>query len=496
MKNVNLQLIITIAGIVMVSCGPMTEPLSMDESPTKSVTERPPTMEHPTIVESPSKPVADVPSTTEAVTVIPDEPQGIPDKPLSSDGPWWIFSIPEGLFAINPDGSGLTQFYYGPINSPYSRQILTSISGGHLAYLIGESYDATLKITKFPGPTLVIDKPLITFDSDPEMDAIRAIVEYQSLAFSPDGRFLAFMGIIEGPTSDLYLYSLDSFEIMQLTDGPSQAYQPVWSPDGKYIVHIGVSTFGSGAGSAMSGVWAAQVDNSDVATLYDPSGSGSETIIGWVDDQTFVVHSWDMSCGAYNLRTFNIETKESTKLWVESFRSIAFDQSNAVAVLSSNDGEGSPDSGAGIYIVPTDGNVPQRIVENTGPQVIWSQDANLFLVLGDFGSWSLAVDSRGQFIDLDMPQGAQVFPAVAPGSRDLAWPGKSLWIGSLLGSIDNPPKEIFNEPVYTVTWAPDGQSVIFFADSGLYIAHQPDYTPILIAEGLDNRNGYSGWMLP
>ena len=75
-------------------------------------------------------------------------------------------------------------------------------------------------------------------------------------------------------------------------------------------------------------------------------------------------------------------------------------------------------------------------------------------------------------------------------------PGASLWIGPLLGSIDNPPQEIFNEPVYTVTWAPNCQSVIFFADSGLYIAHQPDYTPILIVEGSDNRNGYSGWVLP
>ncbi len=128
--------------------------------------------------------------------------------------------------------------------------------------------------------------------------------------------------------------------------------------------------------------------------------------------------------------------------------------------------------------------------------MIWSQNAGLFLVSGDFGSWSLAVDSKGQFIDLDMPIGAQVFPSVAPGSKELAWSGESLWIGPLLGSIENPPKEIFSEPVYNVTWTPDGQSVIFFADSGLYIAHQPGYRPILIDSSLDNRNGYSSWLFP
>ena len=482
MTNARLVMIIFIIGIVVISCSPVSEPLPMKETPTKSIIEIPPTIEQLSIEE------------TDAVT--PDESQEIPQKPLSSDGPWWVFSTPEGLFAINPDGSGLTQFYFGLVNPPYARQILTAPSGGYLAYHIGEGFETTLKITNFPWRTLITEKPLLSFDIDLDMETMRAITEAQSMAFSPDGRFLAFTGAIDGPTSDLYLFSLDSFVTTQLTDGPSQAYQPVWSPDGKYIVHTGVSSFGTGAGSLMTGIWAAQADNSNIVTLYDPSGSGSEKIIGWVDYQTFVVHSWDASCGAYNLRTFNIETKESSKLWAESFRTVAFNPSKAVALLSSNAGECSPDDGVGIYQVSTDGNSPWRIIEESGPQIIWSQDANLFLASGDFGSWSIAVDSMGQSIDLDMPHGAQVFPAVAPGSRDLAWAGESLWIGPLLGSIDNPPNLIFNEPVYTVTWAPNGQSVIFFAESGLYIAHKPDYTPLLIARGLDNRNGYSDWIYP
>jgi len=388
------------------------------------------------------------------------------------------------------------QFYAGPINAPYARQILTAPNGGNVAYLVGESFDATLRITILPWHTLITEKPLLSFGGDPDMEALRAVVEAKSMAFSPDGKSLAFMGAIDGPTSDLYLYSLDTYQTTRLTNGPSQGYQPVWSPDGKYIVHTGVSSFGTGAGSAMTGVWAAFADNSDVKTLYDPSESGSETIIGWVDNQTFIVHSWDMMCGDHNLRTFNIETKESSVLWADSIRAIAYDPSSAVVVLSSNDGMCSPDSGSGLYLVPTDGNGPWRIVEDTSPQVIWSEDAGLFMVSGNFGSGVLAVDSMGQFIDLDMPPGAQVFPAVAPGSRDLAWTGDGLWIGALLGSIDDPPKKIFAEPVYNVTWTPDSQSVIFFADSGLYIAHQPDYMPILIDPELNNRNGYSDWLFP
>lgn len=442
--------------------------------------------------------------TTETDNVIPAEVQRVPDQPLSNQGPWWVFSSTDGLFAINPDGSGLTQFYHEPINFPHIYRITTAPKSGYIAYLTGHDFvTTTLRVNEFPGHTLVVEMPLTSEESepgsdsmpgDPEVEAVRAMTHVPSMAFSPDGRYLAFMGAIEGPTSDLYLISLENNVTTQLTDGPSQAYQPVWSPDGKYIVNTGVSTFGAGAGYSMDGIWAARADDSEVVTLYDPSGSGSESVIGWVDNQTFIVHSWKPDCGPNNLRTFNIETKESNEVWSESFQSVAFDPSNAVAVLSSNLEECSPGGGAGIYLVPTDGRAPLRIIEDTGSQVIWSPSANLFLASTEFGI--LAIDSKGQFINLDRPDRADPFPAVAPGSKDLAWPGNSLWIGPLLGSIDHSPQEIFTEPVYTVTWDPSGQYVLFFADSGLYTAQQPDFVPILIAENLNNRNGFYGWVMP
>jgi len=495
MTNIRFLIFIVVLGLLLISCGLIT-----DDPPAEAIaitnTVTPAQKSEPVAEELPAKSSPNVSPTTEPVPVVTHEVQRIPDRHLSIEGPWWVFSTEAGFYAINTDGSGLTQFSQGKVNSRYSHQILAAPSGGHLAYITGKGSEITLSITDLSGRALVSEKSLFLGEDELDMEALRAVLENQSFSFSPDGQFFAFMGAIEGPTSDLYLYSLDSYETSRLTDGPSQAYQPVWSPDGRYIVHTGVSAFGTGAGANIVGIWAVRTDDFEVLSLYDPSGSGSERIIGWVDNQTFVVHSWDAVCGSKNLRTFNIESKQSSVLWPESFRSVGFDQLNAVTVLSSNGGNCSPADGAGIYRVPTDGSAPMRILEETGPLVIWSQEANLFLASGNFGSWFIAIDSSGQFIDLDKPFEANVFPAVAPGSRDLAWPGESLWIGPLLGSIDNPPLEIFNEPVYTVTWTPDGHSVIFFADSGLYIAHKPDYTPIPIEEDLDNRFGYSAWVLP
>ena len=496
MKKARWWILLTLLALLLAGCDLLPWPPAEEDTPLEPITEAPIITEAPTDEAPPKKPLEEEPPTAEPERETPTEEMGIPDQPLSTDGPWWVFSTPQGLYALNPDGSGLTHFYQGPVNAPWARQILVSPDAAHLAYLVGEGYDAALRINQFPGLALVTQKPLLTFSSDPDMEAMRAVVEQPSLAFSPDGRFLAFMGSIDGPSSDLYLLSLNTFEVTQLTDGPSQAYQPVWSPDGQYIVHTGVRSFGTGAGLDMSGVWASRADNGDTSTLYDPSGSGSETILGWVDHGTFLVSSWDPVCGPHGVRAFNIETRQSAVLWEASFRAIAYDPTDQVALLTSNEGMCSPQAGVGTYLVPANGNAPLRILETTGPQVIWSETAGLFLLSGDFGAWAVAVDSTGQFIDLDLPQGAQVFPAVAPGSRDLAWKGEALWVGPLLGSIENPPREIFNEPVYTVAWTPDGQSVLFFADSGLYIAHQPDYAPIRIAEGLDNRSGYAAWVIP
>ena len=281
----------------------------------------------------------EVSPTPETEHTAPEGIQREPDQSLSNEGPWWVFSTMDGLFAINSDGSGLTQFYQGPINMPYNRRILPAPNSGQIAFITSNDvYNTTLRITSFPMTDLITEIPLTSIESepgvgampgDPEVEAVRAMTEVQNLAFSPDGRSLAFMGAIDGPTSDLYLFSLDNHLITRLTSGPSQGYQPVWSPDGKYIVHTGVSVFGSGAGYTMEGIWAARADDSGVVTLYDPTEDSGEDIIGWVDNQTFLVYSWNMSSGLNNLRTYNIETGEINVVWPGSFQSIAFNPSNA-----------------------------------------------------------------------------------------------------------------------------------------------------------------------
>jgi hypothetical protein len=90
----------------------------------------------------------------------------------------------------------------------------------------------------------------------------------------------------------------------------------------------------------------------------------------------------------------------------------------------------------------------------------------------------------GDFIDLDVPQGAEGFPVVSPMGAELAWTGSGLWVGSLTSSLDRPPRQVFGEPVSLATWGPEGDRLLFFSEGRFYVAASPSFEPLLIAEGV------------
>jgi Tol biopolymer transport system component len=63
------------------------------------------------------------------------------------------------------------------------------------------------------------------------------IVSFSNPEWSPDGRYIAFSGLVEG-IGDLYLYDTRNESIIQLTEGFSSKIHPAWSPDGNFIVYV------------------------------------------------------------------------------------------------------------------------------------------------------------------------------------------------------------------------------------------------------------------
>ncbi|MCD6400669.1 MAG: PD40 domain-containing protein [Anaerolineales bacterium] len=435
----------------------------------------------------------------------------LPQKPLSEGGPWWVFfsgvmMLPDGFWAVNPDGSGLTclsnNFLQPVFLKPDDLRSAFSPTGGYGAIITADSsapwQGLTLNLLTLPQGELRPLTPLLSsefedqilkqFEEDPALrppEALLAIIEENSFAWSPDGQFLAFVGVLDGPTADLYMYSMADGTVKRLTSGSTQAIRPTWSPDGNYIVHFGIETLGSGAGYRMGTAWAAQAHGKQVISLYDASGSADEVILGWIDDETFLVYSWDINLGGKrNLRTVNINSGEIRTLWEGAFLDAALEPEGGNIILLIDQASVSLNSEGkvGLFHLDSQGNA-YRFLEDEPAAIAWSSRAGLFFARTRFGL--IAIAPSGEWVDILNFTGN--IPAANPVVKQLVWYGEQgVWVGNLLNTLDSPqPQKIFDEVVRYASWNPAGDGLFFITENeNLYVAVKPAYRPVLVVEGL------------
>jgi len=496
------RLVLIIVSLIIISCNVLSGTQSTD-MPTS-----------PTATEGRAvEPVGTVKETEE-----PPEPEptgqntspshsGIEEKPLSNQGPWFVFSTDTMLYAVNPDGSGLT-----PISdaNPYSWTDLeysAAARGGRLAMIVSDEErimtGLTLQIITLPSLS-VTSIPLTTEENevdpaspfkDERVEAALSIVHGESLAWSPDSEKLAFFGAMDGPSADLYVYDIGEESLLRLTDGPTQGAYTLWSPDGEFIAHVGVTGFGSGAGWTMDRIWLAAADDSGVEELYDvPERSGSEVLLGWLDEETLLVHSWFMNCGSKDLRTYNTNTGETEIIWPDFFQTVRFASETRTVLFSVTEDivRCNTSQQHGIFMVDTDSTNPLRIMEDGSYTIEWFQDVELFAATVQGGY--ISISSAGEIIDLEKPSDSIGMPWMAPVTYRMAWTGAGCWVGSVTSGLDNPLEQIYTGETTYAAWSRDGDTLLFFSKEGLHTAAAPDFTPVLAAPDITSSEGV--WVLP
>jgi len=414
---------------------------------------------------------------------------------LAASGPWALFSNDEGMWVANQDGSALTNLIPEPVEGVYDLNNAVSPDGRYLAFLTARDtfHDLTLHVIILPEGENVLQLPLTSSQTEPDDDAIQgdpmleiasAISLPENPVWSPDGRFLAFLGAHEGPTSDLYKYSLESGEVTQLTDGISQGIKPTWSPDGEYIVHSGVSTLGTGAGYDLDAVWAALADGSDVLTLYRPE-SGDEIWLGWADAETLLVYSWSAVCEAYNLRAVNVVANEIHPLWENNFHTAALDPDSGTLALAVR--EAFPMCGdevaVGLYLIFPYGQetiqvaTDQDVTIDRTSELIWSDEREQFLMGTENGL--VAINTSGELNRIPAP-GANS-PVLSPDGSMLAWRFTSLQdsVGVWVAEWDTEPRQIYDQNAGWALWTAN-DSLLFIGSDGMYLAREPDFEPVLV----------------
>ena len=460
-------------------------------------------------------PEAELPTPTSAIRKETPLPGVTPTPTLPStadflpaDGPWLLEKDNENVYLILPEGS--VTLNAEKVVAPFAVEEMVSPSGGNVAFISSPAQDGMhqLKLTIYNlGARKIVTEIALTSPQtepgagagpgDPSFEALRSITDFTSLAWSPDGRQLAFIGFIDGPSSDLYLYTLDTGQVTRLTDGPSQAFEPSWSPDGQYIVQFGATTFGTGAGFSMVGVWATRPDTGTSVELYTPTSSG-ETSLGWVNSNTFLVYGFNAACGNYDVRAVELQPVKVRTVFSGCFNAIDFDPAVGSVLLGIDQGTADFCScgdkvDSGLYLLKLDGSY-QRLDPANFFQAAWIRHTALAWGMNDQGQ-VLAFSQDGGPIGLpgDVPGTA---PLAAPGGEVLAWTADTInnmqgvWITRPGGAAP----QVTDLPVSAAAWNPSGTALLFASGDQLYAAAAPLYQPLPLVQV--PATGDLAWAIP
>ena len=441
-----------------------------------------------------SHPEKPIPTSTTEV------PRADASLPLSAAGPWWVYQDGEQLWVLNADGSGRTEL---PLEPGLSlNQWAGAPWGGRVAMLLSAGIEgaARLQIYSIPGSGVEADievlpggQPAIDLDN-PDMDLVTsywAIEDIISLAWSPDGTRLAFIGRFGEPTADLYLYDTEDGSIVRLTSGPSHAYRPIWSPDGVYILHPAVWSFGTGAGYNMAGVWAAAADGSTILDV-DTGGLRSDFLFaGWTSPRTFISSDFGANCSVFGIRSVDLESGGATFLWRDPYRDFAFDPAGGALVVVIDPGlVGVPEcdtTGAlGAVFVAPDGASISEITEEEAYEVEWSPVEQVFYLRTS--TW-MRVGTDGTILG-------------SRASTPCPSPDGGLWayLQPRLAVLPAGPDQADSSHTcerQRVEWAGDGQSILLNVAGAAYVASAPGFTPILVGEfAAQSDEAQAAWIEP
>jgi len=449
---------------------------------------------------------------------------------LSKSGPYLAYLDQAGSQArikfVDADGTGQVGFSYpsnaAPANFEDPLSNTLSPDGQWLAYYSGsagtcagevgpETADLTLNLLNLADGTVRVVTPLLSRDyPDIFTKAARQLGQAdvtagtlqnafvcgitQSLDWSPDGRYLAFAGQMDGLSSDLYLYDSASRVISRLSSGPQEVQWISWSPDGKWIMDGSSFSFGEGM---RSDIYATSVDGSIVKLLTNATPSNI-TSTDWLNDHTYFATNGDNGPGSYDLKMVDVNTGKTSELWPGSYDSFAFVPNGNWVALFANTPTwpwpyDSTDFQTGIFLINTS-TLKQTRVNSTGVwgcctppelQALGHIQDHLFLAR-DYSSQAI------QYLSSD----ARLTPAGLQAEKISVSPDRLKWIafvanniqvfsddGSLLRTVDL-PANLDSTNIASILWRPDS-SGLFFTDAASQAQNSPTHLYALdLAKGL------------
>ncbi|HEX9372143.1 MAG TPA: hypothetical protein VF897_14100, partial [Roseiflexaceae bacterium] len=296
---------------------------------------------------------------------------------------------------------------------------------------------------------------------DDAFNLVPALTSEQRLAWSPDGRLVAFVSAHENQV-DLYTAALDG-TVKRLTDTPRLEQGSRWSPDGALVAYRTTTGFGTGAG------WG------DVALEVAPRGGGQPVFVMddgklaagtqaqaiedmfWIGPNTIIAGLWDMLAGKTEVRALTISPSATTVIFDAPYTALAWNdvsQQLAIAGTSASLLQSPIDKrklAPGLYTWSPEAGAPAQVDREPVEALAWTPqgDALAYSRAGKqpgLRLWEIGAEGDLKTIDgqaattlLWSPDGRQLAAGAAIYSRD----------GKKVADLQGPPARL-------IGWGPQG----------------------------------------
>lgn len=355
----------------------------------------------------------------------------------------------------------------------------TNPAGNLLAVRAGEELlllDAASATLEAISPLLSAELQQAVQDGDQAAGlTARAAEDPRGLAWSPDGRFLAYIAAADGPSTDLYVYDTQSGRSKRLSRGSNQAASPFWTPDGKWIINLELRSTGDGFQPAAA--WETSPTLDDTRRLYTPpSGSLGEVFLGWTASGSLLACSQNET-GFYNLRELPLSARWVEPLYTQPFAAAAADPLDRLLVFIQDDRTGPPAGlPPGVYSLPMRTSQVEAIQEGVWQDVRWNASAKAFTISG---SRNALVYRPGQ-ATLEIS-----------GANDVEISPDGLWLaglgtgGARLYQADGARlQEWLPGPVWQAEWLDDSSGLFLLGEAGLYLVRFPQALAVRVSPGV------------
>ena len=314
----------------------------------------------------------------------------------------------------------------------------------------------------------------------------------ESLDWSPDGRYLAFAGQMDGLSSDLYVYDVETKKIQRLSSGDKELQWIEWSPSGKWIMQG--ATYFAGMGMTFD-IYAATLDSTSAP--YISTNIQYDGIDRWLNSHQYFENDGDNGPGEYGLRLVDVATGGIKKVWNGSFYSYAVDKRGLWVAVVASSPDKSPVSADGgfnfdfdfvpaIYLINL-ATLQKSRVEFADPSsiVTFGPGGRDFVIYS--GSNSAFLSVNGTVTETDLGEASF---SVSPNSEYwMEITGESVKIFSADNTLT--AEHPFDSVARDIVWRPDSLGAFLITGSEIYSMDIPDGEIKLVETDLISDNYHS-----